>query len=74
MRLRLRSSTRSSPSGGRRRCELAVQVRNPKPTGWLACSFATRFVTDGMFEEDGEIWDEEGNLVALSRQLALVAR
>jgi acyl-CoA thioesterase len=54
--------------------QLAVQVRNPIPTGWLACNFATRFVTDGMFEEDGEIWDEEGNLVALSRQLALVAR
>jgi acyl-CoA thioesterase len=54
--------------------ELTVQVRNPSPTGWLACSFGTRFVTGGMFEEDGEIWDEAGNLVALSRQLALVAR
>lgn len=54
--------------------ELTVQVRNPVPTGWLACTFATRFVTGGLFEEDGEIWDEAGNLVALSRQLALVAR
>lgn len=54
--------------------DLAVQVRNPNPTGWLACRFATRLVTGGMLEEDGEIWDESGHLVALSRQLALVPR
>jgi acyl-CoA thioesterase len=52
--------------------ELTVQVRNPSPVGWLACRYATRFVTDGMLEEDGEIWDESGDPVALSRQLALV--
>ncbi|MGA9598356.1 MAG: thioesterase family protein [Acidimicrobiia bacterium] len=52
--------------------ELTVQIRNPAPSGWLACRYATRFVTDGMLEEDGEIWDESGNPVALSRQLALV--
>ena len=52
--------------------ELTVQVRNPFPSGWLACRYATRFVTDGMLEEDGEIWDDSGNPVALSRQLALV--
>lgn len=54
--------------------DLSVQVRNPRPRGWLACSFFTRFVTDGLMEEDGEIWDEAGSLVALSRQLALVPR
>jgi len=54
--------------------ELSVQVRNPAPSGWLACRYATRFVTDGMLEEDGDIWDESGNLVALSRQLALAPR
>jgi acyl-CoA thioesterase len=54
--------------------ELSVQVRNPRPLGWLACSVSTRFVTGGMLEEDGEIWDEEGRLVALSRQLALIPR
>jgi acyl-CoA thioesterase len=54
--------------------ELSIQVRQPNPTGWLACRFATRFVTGGMLEEDGEVWDESGRLVALSRQLALVPR
>ena len=54
--------------------DLTVQVRNPTPTGWLACRLSSRFITDGMLEEDGEIWDEHGNLVALSRQLALVPR
>lgn len=54
--------------------DLTVQIRNPRPTGWLACQFTTRFVTDGLLEEDGEIWDQSGNLVALSRQLALVPR
>ncbi|HEX6220573.1 MAG TPA: thioesterase family protein [Acidimicrobiia bacterium] len=54
--------------------DLAVQIRDPSPTGWLACQYATRFVSGGMLEEDGEIWDENGNLVALSRQLALVPR
>lgn len=54
--------------------DLAVQVRNPAPAGYLACQFTTRFVGDGLMEEDGEIWDQSGNLVALSRQLALVPR
>jgi acyl-CoA thioesterase len=54
--------------------DLVVQVRNPRPTGWLACQFTTRFVSSGMLEEDGEIWDRSGSLVALSRQLALVPR
>jgi acyl-CoA thioesterase len=54
--------------------DLTVQVRDPSPTGWLACQFETRFITDGLLEEDGEIWDQSGNLVALSRQLALVPR
>ncbi|HZD24050.1 MAG TPA: thioesterase family protein [Acidimicrobiia bacterium] len=54
--------------------DLTVQVRRPHPTGWLACRIFSRFITDGMLEEDAEIWDEWGNPVALSRQLALVPR
>ena len=54
--------------------DLTVQVRNPGPSGWLGCVFTTQFVTDGMLEEDGQLWDESGRIVALSRQLALVPR
>lgn len=62
------------PAGWTPTVDLVVQVRDPSPHGWLACRFTTRFVTDGMLEEDGEIWDQEARLVALSRQLALVPR
>lgn len=53
--------------------DMTVQIRDPSPIGWLACQYTTRFVSAGMLEEDGEIWDENG-LVAISRQLALVPR
>lgn len=54
--------------------EMTTQIRGEPVGGWLRCQFSTRFVTGGLLEEDGEIWDETGNLVALSRQLALVPR
>ena len=54
--------------------ELTVQVRG-RPTGaWQSSWFTTRSVTDGYLEEDGEIRDDDGRLLALSRQLALVPR
>ena len=54
--------------------ELTAHIRaRPRP-GWLRCAFTTRFVTGGFIEEDGEVWDEGGTLVAQSRQLALLPR
>ena len=54
--------------------ELTAHVRARPAPGWLRCSFRTRFVTGGFLEEDGEVWDAGGTLVAQSRQLALVPR
>ena len=53
--------------------ELTVHVRARPVPGWLACRVSTRFVTGGYHEEDFEIWDSGGTLVAQSRQLALLA-
>lgn len=50
--------------------EFSVNVRNLPTTKWLKCIFRTRFITCGLLEEDGEIWDQSGKLVAISRQIA----
>ena len=54
--------------------EMTVHLRGRPAPGPLASVFRTRFVSGGMLEEDGEVWDSAGNLVALSRQLALAPR
>jgi acyl-CoA thioesterase len=53
--------------------ELSVHVRGLPAPGWLACRASTRHVIDGYHDEDFEIWDATGRLVAQSRQLALLA-
>jgi acyl-coenzyme A thioesterase PaaI-like protein len=64
----------SLPVGWTPTVELTAHVRARPAPGWLRCVFTTRFVTGGYIEEDGEVWDDTGALVAQSRQLALVPR
>jgi len=54
--------------------ELTAHVRARPAPGWLRCRFTTRFVSGGFLEEDGEVWDADGRLVAQSRQLALLPK
>jgi acyl-CoA thioesterase len=51
--------------------ELTVHVRARPAPGWLACRTATRHLVGGFHEEDFEIWDSAGALVAQSRQIAV---
>jgi acyl-CoA thioesterase len=52
--------------------ELTVHLRARPAPGWLSCRASTRYVSGGYHEEDFEIWDSTGALVAQSRQLALI--
>lgn len=54
--------------------ELNIQIRQRPAPGFLATWFRTQAITCGYLEEDGEVWDANGKLIALSRQLALQAR
>jgi acyl-CoA thioesterase len=52
--------------------QLTVHLRAHPAPGWLATRASTRFVGGGYHEEDFEVWDSAGTLVAQSRQLAIV--
>lgn len=54
--------------------ELTVHLRARPAPGPLRCVFRSRFGHGGLIDEDGEIWDSDGVLVAQSRQLALLPR
>ncbi len=55
--------------------DLTVHLRQavlPDDDGWLLVRFQTRLAAAGYLEEDGEIWDRAGRLLAHSRQLAVI--
>ncbi|GAB3674649.1 thioesterase family protein [Actinocorallia lasiicapitis] len=54
--------------------ELTWHLRALPAPGWLAVHGSGRLVADGWFDENVEIWDSAGTLVAQSRQLARAAR
>lgn len=54
--------------------DLTVHIRGVPAPGPLRCRFRSVAIQGGLFEEDGEVWDSRGALVAQSRQLALVPR
>jgi acyl-CoA thioesterase len=54
--------------------ELTAHVRARPATGWALVRHETRNISGGHFEEDCEVWDSAGRLVAQSRQLALIPR
>ncbi|MEY3805636.1 MAG: hypothetical protein RIR69_448 [Actinomycetota bacterium] len=51
--------------------EFTVHVRGIPAPGPIACEFESHVVQGGYWEEDGVMWDSSGQVVAMSRQLAL---
>lgn len=57
--------------------DLSVHIRaeiksvNWTPDSWMLVRFVTNHASGGFIEEDGLVWNEEGILLCMSRQLAL---
>ncbi len=54
--------------------ELTMHLRMVPAPGLLAVQARCRHVSGGWFDEEAEVWDSAGHLVAQSRQLARVGR
>ena len=50
--------------------ELTVYLRGVPAPGWLACVVRGQLWQGGWFDEEAEVWDSAGRLVAQSRQFA----
>ncbi|NYJ00544.1 acyl-CoA thioesterase [Nocardioides thalensis] len=53
--------------------QLTVHYRRRPETLWALGHVRTRHVIHGYHDEDVELWDEQGRLIAQSRQLAILA-
>jgi acyl-CoA thioesterase len=62
--------TRFGANGWVPTIEMTVNIRALPKTNRLQIRARTRYVSNGILEEDVEVWDKEGNLLALSRQIA----
>jgi hypothetical protein len=54
--------------------ELTWHMRAVPAPGWLTLHGSGRLVSDGWFDEEVEVWDSAGRLVAQSRQIARAGR
>jgi acyl-CoA thioesterase len=56
--------------------DLTVHLRHVPSgeAGWALVRFRTSVVADGYLEEDGDVWSEDGRLLAHSRQLAVAVQ
>ncbi|NUT38990.1 MAG: thioesterase family protein [Thermoactinospora sp.] len=54
--------------------DLTWHLRALPAPGWLTLLGGGRLIADGWFDEEVEVWDSAGRLVAQSRQLARVGR
>lgn len=50
--------------------EMTLHIKGLPTSEWLKVRFHSKYIGASLLEEDGEIWDADGNLVAVSRQLA----
>lgn len=53
--------------------QLTVHLRRRPESTWALLHVTTRHVLQGFHDEDVELWDEQGRLVAQSRQLAVLS-
>ncbi len=53
--------------------QLTVHLRRRPDSAWALLHVTTRHVQHGYHDEDVELWDEQGRLVAQSRQLAVLS-
>lgn len=54
--------------------EMSVHIKDIPKSQWLKARFHSKYLGKSLLQEDGELWDEDDNLVAVSRQLAQFIR